>query len=545
MKTLLLLLPFLLAAAGCAEKPKVHELVPEENPDGSVAYTVVLDELHQEIDNFGASDAWTIKYVGKNWPAAKREQIADLLFSVENDASGKPKGIGLSLWRTLFGAGSDTHSGMPFHEWNFSGCIRSSDGVYDMGDNGIFGGKFWFMKAAKARGVEQFLGFCNSPPYYWTYTGLTNSAGNNDYMYKLNLKDEHTKDYAAYIAEIVKRTKETHGVDFDYFCPLNEPEWQADGGESCHARNFEVAKVAKAVAAKFTEYGVGTKVVIPESGKPQFVYYYEPYLPVFESDKVKYGYKAKNFFSTSGADTDYVGDIPNIAKLLATHSYWSVDTDNELKQIRTKVGEEIRKYGIKYWQTEFCILSDDYDLGTNPDGTPVGGGGRDYSMALALYVARIIYADLVYADASAWHWWVAATAVDYKDGLIYLLGNQYDGEVADSKLLWAFGNFSRFIRPGAYRVGITSKYGDTDNLHGVMTSAYKNTDGSIVVVFINYTDEKKPVNINVDDGVKRTFMPYQTSDAADDDLRPRYEIESGEGFNIPARSVVTFKEILP
>ena len=33
-------------------------------------------------------------------------QIADWLFSTENDANGQPKGIGLSLWRFNVGAGS-------------------------------------------------------------------------------------------------------------------------------------------------------------------------------------------------------------------------------------------------------------------------------------------------------------------------------------------------------------------------------------------------------------------------------------------------------
>ncbi len=59
-------------------------------------------------------------------------------------------------------------------------------------------------------------------------------------------------------------------------------------------------------------------------------------------------------------------DAPNVAQLIASHSYWTVNTDTQLRQIREKVGEAIKKYGIKFWQTEFCILSDDYDLGTNP-----------------------------------------------------------------------------------------------------------------------------------------------------------------------------------
>ena len=46
---------------------------------------------YQTIDGFGASDAWRAQFVGKNWPAAKRNKIADLLFSQEDDEEGNPK----------------------------------------------------------------------------------------------------------------------------------------------------------------------------------------------------------------------------------------------------------------------------------------------------------------------------------------------------------------------------------------------------------------------------------------------------------------------
>lgn len=58
---------------------KVHEYVPDNT---FRTYYVHFDQKHQEIDNFGASDAWTFRHVGKNWPLEKRNAIADLLFSL-------------------------------------------------------------------------------------------------------------------------------------------------------------------------------------------------------------------------------------------------------------------------------------------------------------------------------------------------------------------------------------------------------------------------------------------------------------------------------
>ena len=46
-----------------------------------------------------------------------------------------------------------------------------------------------------------------------------------------------------------------------------------------------------------------------------------------------------------------------------------------------------------------------------------GGHGFDRTMKTALYVARIIHHDIVYAGAKSWQWW-RAIGGDYKDGLI-------------------------------------------------------------------------------------------------------------------------------
>ncbi len=60
------------------------------------------DQRFQTIHHFGASDAWSIQFVG-NWPEQKKESIADLLFSQDME-NGKPIGIGLSMWRFNLGA---------------------------------------------------------------------------------------------------------------------------------------------------------------------------------------------------------------------------------------------------------------------------------------------------------------------------------------------------------------------------------------------------------------------------------------------------------
>ena len=72
----------------------------------AVHFTILPTSPEQHIQHFGASDAWSMQFLGL-WSEKQQEQIADWLFSMENDETGKPKGIGLSLWRFNLGAGSE------------------------------------------------------------------------------------------------------------------------------------------------------------------------------------------------------------------------------------------------------------------------------------------------------------------------------------------------------------------------------------------------------------------------------------------------------
>src|SRR3989337_738852 len=122
-------------------------------------------KTYQTIDNFGASDAWSCQFVG-NWPDAKKNAIADLLFSTDTLANGGPKGIGLSLWRYNFGAGSTNqgaNSGIK-DEWRRAANF-ANDSNHAV-DN--INAQNWFLSAAKQRGVNQFLAFFNSPPVHLT-----------------------------------------------------------------------------------------------------------------------------------------------------------------------------------------------------------------------------------------------------------------------------------------------------------------------------------------------------------------------------------------
>lgn len=252
------------------------------------------------------------------------------------------------------------------------------------------------------------------------------------------------------------------------------------------------------------------------------------------------GYQIQSFFRADSIST-YIGNVPNVPRLMAAHSYWTNTPISDLRKIRKEMGSELKKNNVRFWQTELCIMGNDGEIG--------GGGGKDLTMKTALYIARVIHHDLVYANASAWQWWRSVGTGDYKDGLIYANPDKslLDGSFKDSKLMWALGNYSRFIRPGATRVGVTAynrknekvPEGDTDP-YSLMISAYRNSDGTPVVVVVNYQNVVKVFDLTWK-GIKiQKWKAYLTSDAPDSNLSLQQPVNYGNKITIPARSIITY-----
>ena len=152
MKSLSLFsMALLLATSLSAQKPQEYIINPEIK--------------YQEIDNFSASDAWRMDFVGKHWPQEKKERLADLLFKREFDKDGNPIGMALSCWRVNIGAGSyeNREAKEVTSTWNRTECFLAPDGSWDFGKQA---GQQWFMRAARERGMNDFLFFTNSAPYF-------------------------------------------------------------------------------------------------------------------------------------------------------------------------------------------------------------------------------------------------------------------------------------------------------------------------------------------------------------------------------------------
>lgn len=481
-------------------------------------YIIETSQPRQTIRHFGASDAWSMQFIGLWDNEAEQEKIADWLFSTENDSQGQPKGIGLSVWRFNLGAGSaEQGRESQINPGTRTECFLTKDGTYDWTKQS---GQRKFIRMAKQRGVPHFLAFLNSAPVYFTQNGLATNTGRDG---TINLKDDCYDDFARFMATSLKGLEEQEGIHFDYLCPVNEPDghwnWLGPKQEGSPATHREIARLARETSKALTEQGLNTQILMDESSDIRCL------LGIHETDWQR-GNTISTFFSPDSTLT-YVGNLPNVPHLVAAHSYWTNTPIPYMKKVREQLREECKKYGIKFWQTEICIMGNDTEIG--------GGQGYDFTMKTALYVARVIHHDLTYADAESWSWWRACGG-NYRDGLIRVY--EREQRARDSKLLWALGNFSRFVRPGAVRYEVSSP--KQEDPFGLMVSAYQNEDGKWVCVAINYSDKPQDFKLSFSDKKKRSWQIYRTSDAEGENLKP-IGIYKGK-TQLSARSISTFVE---
>lgn len=461
-------------------------------------FTIDTQQPRQTIEHFGASDAWSMQNIGL-WPEEEQQQqIADWLFSTENDANGQPRGIGLSLWRFNLGAGSAEQGDSSFiNKGTRTECFLQADGSYNWNKQK---GQVKFMKMAKERGVPRLLAFLNSPPVYFTQNGLATNTGRDG---TFNLRPECYDNFATFMAETVNGLQRHHGLHIDYICPVNEPDghwnWLGPKQEGSPATNSEIAQIVRKTSAAFHQRGLNTQVMINESSDLRCL------LGIYQTSWER-GNAIAAFWSNDSVRT-YVGDCTNVPHLMLAHSYWTNTPVDYMKKIRLQLRDELKQRQVKFWQSEICIMGNDEEIG--------GGGGYDFTMKTGLYVARIIHNDLCYANAESWSWWRACGG-DYKDGLIRVYDRQHRAK--DSRLMWCMGNYSRFIRPGAVRYEVKSS--QQEDPYGVLTSAYQNVDGSWVCVVINYSEHPQSITLRTKGTGKKQWQQYRTSDTEGETLKP-------------------------
>jgi hypothetical protein len=494
----------------------------EEQGASYLQITAQANVQRQEIHGFGASDAWSCQFIGKNWPDEKKNQLADWLFSTELE-NNNPKGIGLNIWRFNIGGGSAFQGGNSGidDQWRRAESFMNLNGGYDWSQQQ---GQRWFLKAANQRGVNNFIGFVNSPPVALTKNGKAFSSNGNS----LNLPVENYILYANYLADLTLNLKQNDGIALNYISPVNEPQWDwTNGGqEGSPAQNSEIAELVRVIDRVFSEKNIDSKIEIPESAQLNYIYE--------DDNKPGRGSQASEFFNSQSPN--YIGGLTHVAKKIAGHSYYTTYPLNRLESTRLSVKNAMSSLNqpIEFWMTEYCVLENNDEI---------KGNGRDLGMNTALYTARIIFADLAIANANSWQWWLAISPYDYKDGLVYTDYDKNDGQIFDSKTLWAFGNFSRFIKPGMKRAAVTrgDGRGDGQTLDGLMVTSFVSEDKTkSTTVLVNYKDSSVPIKLAIEDMSKTDNLKiYITDGKPENNLAYKGVFAANEVYQVPPRAVVT------
>ncbi len=177
------------------------------------------------------------------------------------------------------------------------------------------------------------------------------------------------------------------------------------------------------------------------------------------------------------------------------------------------------------WETEWSTF-ETWDPAWD-DGTDASG----------LTWAQHIYTGLTASSLSAFlYWWGSTTPSENGDneGLIEINGST----VASSGRLWAFANYSRYVRPGAVRIAATSSNSAVD------LTAFKNTDGSVAIVALNTASSADPITYSLSGtgtASGATVTPYLTNASNDAAAQPATTVSGGAfSATIPARSLVTY-----
>lgn len=416
--------------------------VEKEGSDHKVYSLVKVNEetTYQEIESFGVSGAWWAQYVG-GWDEPYgddtepvRDKIARLLYS-------RDTGIGLTAYRYNLGAGSvESGNGDFWYEDRRAQSFLNHKGEYDFtkDENAV-----WFLKKVVELGATEITLFSNSPLESLTVNGMAHMSEKG----KVNILPENYSAFANYVYDVAEHFL-SEGIPVTFLSPINEPQWDwLNGQEGCHYEPDEVVAVLKVFVEELEKRQAltGVELSAPESGE--------------------WGGRTIEYNDAILRD-EILGEY---FETMDNHSYWSDAASKKKYQL----WKDQNYPHIKLRMSEWCEMVN----------------GTDYTMDSAFNMFDVIYDDMTILDVVSWQCWVGVAPGDYRDGLIYV--NKEKKACRPAKRLWAFGNLTKYVRPGYTRVEVANNYTD---IYKMKSLAYTGTNEEgkkeLVLVFVNREEEK-------------------------------------------------------
>jgi O-glycosyl hydrolase len=437
--------------------------------------TINGSSTFQTIDGFGFAEAFGEAASVMNAPSAEQQQALNLLMSTST-------GAGLDIVRNEISADSGTTI-----EPNSPGSPGATPTYASLASLNSDQGQLWFDQQAKTSfGVNTFFADAWSAPAFMKTNGSQDNGGqvcgvsgtscsSGDWRQAFaNYLIQYAKDYAA------------AGVPLTYIGPTNEPDFSASY-DSMTMSGAQLASLLDVVGPAVKNSGLSTQIECCDAtGWPNTA----SYASAVEGD------------ATAVADT----------AVFSSHGYSGAPTT------------PLAGWTKHVWQTEWF----------GNDGSSWDPAWDDGTADSGLTWAQRIYQGLTGANLSAFLFWQGADPNNGNGGLVFLQSN---GTAAASGRLWAFANYSRYIRPGAVRIGSTS------SSSGVDISAYKNTDGTIAVVALNTLSSADTINYATSGigGTSGTVTSWLTNASNNVTTQPAISLSSGAfSATIPARSLATY-----
>ena len=395
------------------------------------------------------------------------------------------KGIGISLLRTMIGVPADT----------------MSDGTEPTtGANPVpTAPELTTAQQAAVRGCQVWAAAWTPPPIWKTTDskyGSQSTDGGIDFPTN-TLQTAHYQDYANYLAQYVDLlAAASPPVKVLGVSPANEPDYVATWDNAQWTGDELTNFIGQFMGPTFmSKYGSAVTIIAPETaGCPNC----DKYIP--------------NILADTAASA--------AVSIMATHDYGS------------NIGgyDKPQKAGKSFWETEW---SQENAQGDTPDP----------SMASALVMAQRMHGDLVTSGLNAWNWWAIYIT---EDGLndntrlnpAFMQPDASKGAPYMFKRGYAFGNWSKFVRPGFQRLNASDNPND-----GVFTEAYRDGANHLAIIAINTNKTTVSQKFIVTGNTLSSLTPWVTSPDPNDNLVAKSPITLTNGdftYTLPAQSVVTF-----
>jgi O-glycosyl hydrolase len=439
--------------------------------------TVVIDgaQRYQQITGFGASEAFGEAEVVMDAPAATQQAALGLLYSPAS-------GAGLTILRNEISAdvGTTIEPTAPASPSAPPAYLPLSAIDEDQG-------QLWFAQAIKKDyGVtDVFADAWSAPAFMKTNDSVDNGGTLCGVPGATCTSGDWRQAYANYLTQYA-RDYAAAGDRLSFVGPENEADIGPD---------YDSMLMTPAQTADFLDFLGPT---LARSGVPTDTEccategwdYAQQYAAAIEADPVA------NFYT----------------RIFTSHGYTEAPAS------------PLAGWTKPAWETEWSTFQA-WDPAWD-DGTTASG----------FTWAQNIYTGLTAANLSAFlYWWGSSTPTFNGDNESLI---QIDGStVIPSGRLWAFANYSRFVRPGAFRIGTSTA---DQNLE---VTAFRNLDGSVAVVVLNTATTPQSATFSVRGTGPNGFLatPYLTDSSSDTAAQPAIPVVHGSfTATLPARSLITY-----